>query len=362
MGGFLQRNSTPLTIGIASRLLSVALIAVFGSQSTGGWPRLTDAASPFAAWDTQWFLSIAESGYHADPLLPIGADGYHDFAFFPAWPLLIRVASLGIIPLELTAIMLSNMLFVAAMVPTHRWLRRLTGDEPAATRGLVLLAFGPAAYVWSLGYSESLFLFLIGLAGCTMRDSIAAPAMVAVAQLTRLTGSALSVAAAARALRTHDMGWRTLAFIAAGPLAFLAWIGFVWMLTGEPTGYLQGSPNWYVLSATAAGAASLVEGLLAPSAYYIVSVVIVAAVVAGAIYSLRLDLEAGVYATLTVAATVLLANWVNMPRHALVALPAFAVLGAWLPSGRAGRLLIVLAVVGQVVLVTGAIRWASFPP
>lgn len=362
MRGFLQRHATPLAIGLASRLVSVALIATFGSQSTGGWPRLTDADSAFAAWDAQWFLSIAESGYHADPLVPIGAGGYYDFAFFPAWPLLIRAVSLGVIPLEFTAVVISNLLFVIAMVPIHGWLRQLTGHDAAATRGLALLAFGPAAYVWSLGYSESLYLLLVGLAAWTLRGRIARPMVVAVAQLTRLTGSALSAAAAARALRDRDWSWSTLAVIGAGPLAFLAWIGFVWALTGEPAAYLRGSPSWYVLSDTPAGVASLVAGLQAPSAYYIVSLIIVTVVVVGAVQSLRLDLEAGVYATLTVAATVLLANWVNMPRHALVAVPAFAVLGSRLPTGRAGRLLIALAVIGQIVLVTGAIRWASFPP
>jgi hypothetical protein len=77
---------------------------------------LTDAGSAFAAWDAQWFLSIAATGYHADPLVPIGDDGYYDFAFFPLWPLLVRVASIGFLPLEWTAVIAANVLWVAAMV------------------------------------------------------------------------------------------------------------------------------------------------------------------------------------------------------------------------------------------------------
>jgi hypothetical protein len=360
--GFLQRNATPLAIGIASRLFSIALIALFGSQSTGAWPRLTEADSPFAAWDAQWFLSIAASGYHAEPLVPIGADGYYDFAFFPVWPLLIRVASLGVLPLEPTAVVLSNVLFIAAMIPAYGWMRALTDDDAAATRGLALLAFGPAAYVWSLGYSESLYLVLVALAAWALRRTSTAPLMTAMAQLTRLTGSALSAAAAARAIVHRGWSWPTVGMIVAGPLAFAGWACFVWALTGEPLGYLKGSPSWYRLSDTSAGPASLVEGLLHPSAYYVVSVAMVAALIAGAVKSLDLDIEAGVYAIATIAATVLLANWVNMPRHALLSVPAFAMLGIWMPPGFKGRVLVVLAAAGQVVLVTGAIRWASFPP
>ena len=362
MRGLLQRNATPLAIGIASRAFSIALIALFGSQSTGAWPRLTDASSPFAAWDAQWFLSIAASGYHAEPLVPIGSDGYYDFAFFPVWPLVIRIASLGVISLELTAAVLSNVMFVLAMVPVYGWLRSLTRDDAAAARGLSLLAFGPAAYVWSLGYSESLYVGVVAMAAWEFQGTMKAPVMTVVAQLTRLTGSAVSAGAAAGAFFKRQWNWPTAGVVAAGPLAFVAWLGFVWLLTGEPMGYLKGSPSWYRLSDTAAGPASLAEGLVEPSAYYVVSVVIVAAVVAGAIKSVFVNPAAGAYALVTVSATVLLANWVNMPRHALLAVPAFAVLGRWMPSGFAGRLIIVLAAAGQVVLVSGAIRWSSFPP
>lgn len=323
---------------------------------------LTDASSPFAAWDGQWFLSIASSGYHATPLVPIGDGGYVDFAFFPAWPLLVRLASFGFLPLEPVSVILANLLFVGAMIPTYRWFVVLVRDERAAARGLGLFAFGPAAYVFSLAYSESLFVLLVAWTMFTFRHHVFGPVLAFTAQLTRLTGSAISLGVAARAAVSRRWGWRPLVTVAAGPAAFTAWIGFVAWLTQDPAGYLRGSPSWYRVSGSTAGLASVIEGFGAISPYFVISLIAIVAVTAASVRALQLDLEAGVYAVLSVGATILFANWVNMPRHALVALPAFAVLGRWMGAGRRGRVVVALAAAGQVILVAGAIRWASFPP
>lgn len=78
--------------------------------------------------------SIASTGYHAEPLVPLSDDGYVDFAFFPIWPALVRVASLGILPVELVAVVLANVLIVAAMVPIYRWFTTLLDNAGGSTR------------------------------------------------------------------------------------------------------------------------------------------------------------------------------------------------------------------------------------
>jgi hypothetical protein len=359
---FLRRNAVPLGIGLGSRIFSVVLLVVMGLLSNRGWPQLTDATNGFAAWDGQWFLAIAANGYHPQALVSIGDGGYHDFAFFPLWPLLIRIGSFGVLPLDVVAVVLANAFFVAAMVPSYRLLQRLTGDDASAARGLVLLAIGPAAYVWSMAYSESLFLLLVAWALLGASSRFMRPILATFAQLTRLTGSALSLAALATSLRERRLTAVAMATIVAGPLTLLAWVAFVWWLTGDPAGYLRGSPSWYSLSDTSAGLASVVDGLLNPSPYLLISLITIIALTIAAVRCLAIDLESGTYAIASVAATVLLAHWVNMPRHALVALPAYAILGRWMPPGFAGRLVIALAMAGQVILANGSVRWASFPP
>jgi hypothetical protein len=338
------------------------LIGLAGTSTTARWPRLVEANSPFAAWDGQWFLRIASTGYHADPVLISGAARYHDYAFFPIWPVAIRLSSLGFLPMELTGVVLANLLWVFAMLPALAVLRGITRDEASARRGLVLLAFGPAAYVGSLAYSEPLFLLFVSMALLQLGHPLRGPLLTVAAQLTRLTGSALSFAALAGSVRARRRSVHGLLTMIAGPAAFLAWTGFVWWLTGEPLGYMRGSPTWYEQSGTEVGLLSVLSGLVVPSAYSVVSIVWVLLLMAAGVALLRKEIIAGTYACATIGATMLLANWVNMPRHALVALPAFAILGQWLPRGRAGRVLLALCAASQAVLVIGAIRWASFPP
>lgn len=352
----------PIGVGVGSRLFSSALIALAGLTTAQRWPHLVGANSPFAAWDGQWFLSIAATGYHAAPVLTSGAARYYDFAFFPIWPIAIRVSSLGFLPMEITGVLLANLLWMGAMVPALAVLRSLTRNEASARRGLLLLALGPAAYVGSLVYSESIFLLIVSIALLSLHARLKAPLIAALAQLTRLTGSAISFAVLAASVRSRRRTLGGLVTMIAGPAAFLAWVGFVWWLTGKPLGYMLGSPSWYEQSRTEVGLVSAAHGLLVPSAYSVVSIVWVGVLMAAGIALFRTEIVAATYACATIGATLLLANWVNMPRHALVALPAFAMLGRWLPSGRTGRVIIALCAASQAVLVMGAIRWASFPP
>ncbi len=206
-------------------------------------------------------LHIAATGYHADPVLFSGSAHYQDFAFFPIWPIAIRLASLGFLPMELAGGILSNVLWIAAMVPALAVLRRITHDEGSARRGLLLLALGPAAYVGSLVYSEALFVLIASMALVQLGHPIRGPLLTIGAQLTRLTGSALSFAVLAASVHARRRSVQGLLTMIAGPAAFVAWIGFVWWLTGEPLGYLRGSPDWYEQSGTEVGLLSMLHGL-----------------------------------------------------------------------------------------------------
>jgi len=72
---------------------------------------------------------------------------------------LIRLSTAGFLPDGITSVVLANLLFVLAAVLLWRLLAdRL--DPSAATHAIALLAFSPPAYVFSLAYSESLFLLI----------------------------------------------------------------------------------------------------------------------------------------------------------------------------------------------------------
>ena len=341
-------------VALGSRGLSVALIAFAGQWTPGGWPLLTTARSVFASWDGQWYLAVAAHGYHSVPLHGPG----QDFSFFPTWPLLIRAASLGVLPLEPVAVFLANGLFVLALVLVYAVLRGMV-PSGTARRATVLFAFAPPAYVASLAYSEPLFLVLAAGAFLALtRAPATGAALTALAQLTRLVGSAISIAALARAWSRP--GRSTLMVVATGPATFAAWFVLVAFLTSDPFGYLRGSPSWYrTLGPT--GLASIWDGLQEPNPIPLIAVIFTGVVLLGTVGLIRGHLDMAAYSAVCVLPAILLGQWPSMPRLAWIAFPAFVPI-ARRATGWRFTALLVLFLVGQILLVSGSLRLGVMPP
>jgi len=134
----------PFSIAVLSRLYSSFLLVRIANRTT---PLLTSDRSPFVAWDGQWYVRIAQWGYHPYAIQYTDALAHHDFAFYPGWPLMIRIASLGgLLPYDGTAIVLANVLFVAAAIVLFRFFEDRF-DSRVALWATWLLCFNPAAYV-----------------------------------------------------------------------------------------------------------------------------------------------------------------------------------------------------------------------
>ena len=84
-----------LLIGAVSRLFAAAVLWTSYTLQIPT-PIGRHWTNPFVIWDSDWYLFIANNGYHAGVVAktPYGL-GYHDFAFFPAYPIVIDVFSLG---------------------------------------------------------------------------------------------------------------------------------------------------------------------------------------------------------------------------------------------------------------------------
>lgn len=110
-------------------------------RSLGVWQR----------WDTCWYERIAVSGYQpGDPSV----------AFFPLFPLLVRVGSLLFAGnVTLSGIVIATCAYVAALVGLLRLVRRDV-DEPTATRAVLYLSVFPSAFFFFVPYTEALFLAL----------------------------------------------------------------------------------------------------------------------------------------------------------------------------------------------------------
>lgn len=141
--------------------------------------------SPFARWDSVWYLAIAHGGYD------------HQLArteFFPLYPLLMRWLG-AIVGSDLVAgILISCLAFAVALVLLYRLAALELGAQPARAC-VLLLAFSPMAWAFSAVYTESLFLALS--VGCILRARAGswgwAGILGALAAASRAEGMALIV-------------------------------------------------------------------------------------------------------------------------------------------------------------------------
>lgn len=330
----------PAAIALASRLYSAGVLSALDALP-GMRPNL------LRVWDAAWYLGIAETGYHGGVVR-----GGHDFAFFPAWPLLIKVGSLGVFPLAETGAVLANGLFVAAAVLIWRVLAdRL--DAATATAGVVLLAFAPSAYVFSLPYSEPLFLLVAGAYFLAPSQSRWRMPAASLAMFTRIAGAGLVASALVRAMTTRDRERAVaLAAAASGCLTFAIWWAFIALLTQRFAGFLLGSPSW---AHGASGLTRIGVALLHPNLARLAWLGFVGLVAVGAIALFRRDRELAVFGATVLALSLLPGGTVNsMPRYALSAFPAFA--GLALVIERFDRRLVWVA---AVLFALGQIAFAA---
>ncbi len=108
--------------------------------------------APAARWDSVWYLAIARDGY-PDPT------DHAKAAFFPLYPLLMRVLGWVVGSPLLAGLLLSLACFLGALVLLERLVALELGPERARAT-VMLMAFFPTALFFSAVYSESLFLLL----------------------------------------------------------------------------------------------------------------------------------------------------------------------------------------------------------
>jgi hypothetical protein len=171
-------------------------------------------AAPFARWDSVWYLSIASGGY---------GDGARE-AFFPLYPLVVRVAGAPIGSALIGGVLASTALFAVALVLLHR-LVALDFGRAVARNAVLVLALSPMSFFFSALYSESLFLCVsVGAIYAARRERWAqAGVLGALAAATRSAGVLLLVPLAI--LYLWDTG--TLRRRPRAPRADVLWLALV---------------------------------------------------------------------------------------------------------------------------------------
>ncbi|ACK65507.1 conserved hypothetical protein [Rippkaea orientalis PCC 8801] len=151
-----------------------------GIQAEFGW-------SVFSAWDSNFYQKIATTNYDGIGSLP-GAN----VAFFPLFPLIIRLMmGLGLSP-EVAGTLINNSAFLATLFILYYWVKRTNGDK-SARWATAILAWCPLSLFATVVYTEGLFLCLSTAALSTFDRQCYKQAAIwgMLATATRITGLAL---------------------------------------------------------------------------------------------------------------------------------------------------------------------------
>jgi len=205
-------------------------------------------AEIFAAWDSGWYFDIARRGYYFNP------EGQSSVAFFPLYPLLMRVAAAPFggsdRAIWIAGVAISITAFVAALAVLHRLTERVLGDPEAARRTVLYVAVFPFSLFFTRVYTESLFLLLTVLTIAAAYDKRWWSAGLAggLAALTRSNGILVAVPLLWLAVKDRP-GVRVLATRFAAltlvPAAFGLYCFYVYRLTGNPLAWLDAQRYWF---------------------------------------------------------------------------------------------------------------------
>lgn len=191
--GWLQQQAPVLALWLATRLglIVVAYVALVmlptNTELNHPPPDRPDNVwiDSWIRWDSRWYAGIARDGYTNVPQ----AEAQRDVAFFPLYPVLMRIGGLFVGDTYLSGLLISNLAFLLALILLFRLVAD-EYDEAVAWRAIVLLSISPYALFFTSLYTESLYLlaavsvFYFGQRGRWALAALSA----AVGSATRLPG------------------------------------------------------------------------------------------------------------------------------------------------------------------------------
>lgn len=194
--------------------------------------------------DGGWYVGTAMNGYERRAF---DATEQHNWAFFPLYPLSLRIASYITGGYLLTGMLLSNLFFLPALVLTHKTALAFGLDEEAADRTVFYLAAFPTSYFFSLTQTESLFLLLtVGSFYAASRERWwLAGALGALASATRFSGIFLLPALALLYWKRHGFRLRAGAFgLLLVPFGLLSFMLYLHVITGNAFAFKDVLVTW----------------------------------------------------------------------------------------------------------------------
>ncbi len=213
------------TILAAISAYAVARVATFTAIVVASHLHRGDLDNLLGKSDGVWYLGIARHGYGPLPQLASERVYTHmsSLAFFPLYPLLIRLFTWPDISYLVAALLVTAIAGVVAAALIAAWAQPIVGDRGAIAL-VAVWSLLPSSAVLDMAYSEALF--VAAAAGCLLalqrRRWIAAALAAVIGGLTRPTGGALvlavAIAAGLEVWRRRHLDRRVAAAVVLAPL------------------------------------------------------------------------------------------------------------------------------------------------
>ncbi len=281
-------------------------------------------------WDAVHYLDIASGGYQGT-----------DMAFFPLFPLLIRVLGKLVGSHLVAGLLISNASFFFGLLFLYKLLEH-EFDRPVARRAIFYVSIFPTAVFFSAVYTESLFFMLTVASFYYMRAHRfwLAGAIGFFAALTRVEGVLLAVPFLMEWWSQYQAapGRGLPKLLACGliPAGLLCYMAYLWVLVGDPMYFSHVQIHWnrhfappwvsvigaFHKIATATQGQTIANQLLELS-----FTALMIGVLIGGWKRLRPSYIA--YMALSILIPMCTSSLMSMPRFALVLFPMFAILARW---------------------------------
>lgn len=188
----------------------------------------------FSNWDGGHFLGIAKFGY----------DKNFQYAFFPLYPLMIKLIS-GITQSYFWAAILISIASTYLGVQILYKLVALEYDKKLAEKAVAAMFFFPASFYFLTAYSEGLFFLLVisTFYFLKSRKLIWATIFASLASATRLAGLALVLGMLVEVITTSGIGKKNW-YVFFAPFGFLIYCWYLYYQTGDPFYFISAENHW----------------------------------------------------------------------------------------------------------------------
>ena len=335
----------PNSVKVTIIIVIAAKILIFGLGYTAAYADqgpaspiailMNQFAKPGAAQDSLHYIDIAKNWYVNT------GDAANFIVFFPLYPILIRLFTVDFNYVNLSALAVSNVCSIIALIYIYKLTKLDFGSEVAA-KAVVFMSIFPIAYFLAAPYTEGLFFALIisSLYYARKQKWPLAGVLGFLAALTRLGGLLMLPILLVEYL--HQTGWKpkrilnpNLLWIGLTLAGFLVYLNINNQVTGSPFTFMEiERVHWYNTLDPVAGFINALnwasngifpQNLILGIAPIFFAVFGLITVVAGYFRRLRPSYLACMLLTWLLAIST--SFWLSVPRYIMAMFPMFILLG-----------------------------------